>query len=113
MAGAQLKTIARGRDPNQTELLQAEDKVLESLDAVFARDPKNAKVMEKYLEPVQVNDAPADSAIDLYRCQLDTDVVKYHIIEGNQSADSIADLRTMKGEFCQTFVDDAIVGQVD
>jgi len=53
-AVAQLKAIARARDPEQSEFLQAADEVLESLEAVFARDPKYVNVMERCLEPERV-----------------------------------------------------------
>mmetsp|Transcript_2187 Transcript_2187/g.3239 ORF Transcript_2187/g.3239 Transcript_2187/m.3239 type:complete len:197 (-) Transcript_2187:179-769(-) len=68
--------------------------------------------------------APTDSAVDQYATkggQLTADVLKYHIVEGRHTADSISgDLKTLQGEsltykrqFRQTFVDDAIVGQAD
>lgn len=65
--------------------------------------------------------APVDSAFDTYKGPLTADLLKYHVVPGKLTASAItSNLPTLNGKeitvsrkFRKTFVDDAIVGQVD
>jgi len=53
-AVAEIKALLRQRDANQPEFLQAADEIVESLEAVFERDPKYIDVMKRAIEPERV-----------------------------------------------------------
>ncbi|CAM9461261.1 unnamed protein product [Heterosigma akashiwo] len=53
-AVAELKALLRQRDPHENEFLQAADEVVESLQAVFEKEPQYVEVMKRLIEPERV-----------------------------------------------------------
>ncbi|CAM9461331.1 unnamed protein product [Heterosigma akashiwo] len=53
-AVAELKALLRQRDPHENEFLQAADEVVESLQAVFEKEPQYVDVMKRLIEPERV-----------------------------------------------------------
>jgi len=51
---AELKALLRQRDPHENEFLQAADEVVESLQAVFEKEPQYVEVMKRLIEPERV-----------------------------------------------------------